>query len=412
MPKLLIVGRGVLPLMAALLAEKRGYEPVVLHEELPVMCSSILGGLPGLPLNYFLDNVGFPLEDPRFYHSLSPSMIFLGEKWQLLGVPELRSGFSDLERTRWMPGFPTFQESLIPELFSGMKQEMARFQFPPSFTTKMFAWWHRYRFRRHELGLKKLLSSHPSSLREWLLFLEALKPFLGLSADSRSSVYSVRSLVALLNGWTSAPNNPLLYREVHKVASKNLKKAIRVWEGSPFLVRMEGRRKGIFIESQGKGERFDLLLDLSSELEVPSGMDRWEWTVSESSIPDVWPLQFLIPERGGMPSVLFQGNLAEDKEILYRITVRSTGEGNSFQAPLQVLDPLLLKALPPSPLPQAMKRPDPILQYSKEVLKSGWRIREPYLMTMGPIQRLMDPTRLPFLSDDWIRQLFYVLKFR
>ncbi len=398
--------------MAALLAEKRGYEPVILHEEEPVMCPSLLGGLPGLPLNYFLDAAGFPLEDPRFYHSLSPSMVFLGERWQLLGVPELRSGFSELERVRWMPGFPAIQESLIPELFSGMKQEMSRFQFPPDFTTKLFSWWHRYRFRRHERGLRSLLASQPPPLEEWLSFLEAMKPFLGLFADSRNSVFSVRSLVALLNGWTSYPNEPLLYREVLKVVHKNLKKSVREWGGSPFTVRMEGRRKGVFIESQGKGERFDFLLDLSGENEVPLGIDRWEWRVPESLIPDVWPLQFLTPSRNGIPSVLFQGRSVGEKEIRYQVTVRRSGEEKKGGSPLMNLEPLLLRGIPRSAVLRELTPPDPILVYSDELPKNGWRIREPYLMTMGPIQRILDPTRLPFLTDDWIRQLFYVLKFR
>lgn len=412
MPKLLIAGRGALPLMVALVAEKRGYEPVVLYDEQPVFCPAILGGLPGLPLSYFFDTAGFPLEDPRLYHGISPSMIFLGDKWHLLGVREIRSAFSTLERFRWMPGFPTIQESLLSELFRGMKQEMSRFMSRPDFSTRLFSWWHRYRFRRHEMSLRKVLTANAASLDSWQPFLDALSPFLCLSPDSRNKILPVRFLVALLNGWTSSPNEAFLYSEVRRVAHQKLKKAVREWDGTPFTVRMEGRRKGIFIESRGKGEKFDFLLDLSGEPGTSSGLDRWEWTVSESHIPNVWPLQFLIPPKDGLPPVLYQGKVENEKRIRYQVTICRSEAMEEGKSPLSSLDSLLLGGVPGEAPLSVLKPADPILLYSQQLSKSGWRTRAPYLMTMGPIQRLLDPTLLPFLTDDWVRQLFYVLKFR
>ncbi|MHB8423273.1 MAG: hypothetical protein ACYC9S_08730 [Leptospirales bacterium] len=412
MPKLLIAGRGAIPLMAALLAEKRGYEPVVLLEEQPVVCSAILGGLPGLPLNYFFDTVGFPLGNSRFFHTISPSMIFLGETWQLLGVPEVRPGFSALEKTRWMSGFQAIQDSLLSELFRGMKQEMSRFMSPPDFWSGLFSWWHRYRFRRHEISLRNVLSANAPALLDWQPFLEALSPFLLLSTSSRNKVIPFRFLVALLNGWTSYPNDTFLYDEVLKVARQNLKKDVREWDHTPFTVRMEKRRKGVFIESNGKGELFDFLLDLSGGMEVSSEIERWEWTVPETVIPNVWPLELLIPSRNGVPPVLYQGRVDGERRIRYQVTVRRSESMEEWGSPLSSLDPLLLGGVPAEPPLCDLKPTGQMLLYSKDLPQNGWRMRAPYLVTMGPIQRMLDPTILPFLTDDWVRQLFYVLKFR
>lgn len=409
MAKVLIVGRGVLPLLVALLAEKQGYESVVVYEDLPLIPTALIGGLPGLPLSAFFDVTGFPLEDPRFFHPLSPAIVFLGKKWQLAGMPELRSGFSSMERSRWMPGFTEIQESLFPRIFGGMKNEMVRFFRRKGVAGYVETWWNNYLFRRNDRLLKKVLSSLPAELSEWEDFLEALGLFLGLSPEEKNPVYRIRALSCLLNAWTFYPEMDALSREVSKAAHKGLRHSARSWNGTPLVVVQDRKRRGIVLETEQGSEKFDRMLDLSSDLGGSRDPERWDWTVPSAWVPDVWPPQCLIPSVKGRPAILLQGRLRGDR-ICFAVSSSKQEEPTPLQEMRKSLDGLLLS----STGKDAPSQLEPVVVLEnmvqlEEQKAHAWRKRSPYLHTMGPCYKMMDPTRLPFMTDDWVRQLFYTL---
>ncbi len=409
MPKVLIVGRGVLPLLVAILAEKQGYESVVVYEDLPLIPAALVGGLPGLPLSSFFDATGFPLEDPRFFHPLSPAIVFLGKKWQLAGMPELRSGFSPMERFRWMNGFSEIQESLFPRIFGGMKNEMVRFFRRKGVSGRIETWWNNYLFRRNDRLLQNVLSSLPAELSEWKDFLDALGLFLGLSPEEANPVYRIRALACLLNAWTFYPEMDSLSREVSKAAHKGLHFSVRSWNRTPLVVSQDRKRRGIVLETEKGSETFDRMLDLTNDLGGERDPERWIWTVPSALVPDVWPLQCLVPSLKDQPAMLLQGRLRDDK-ICFVVSSCKKETATSLQKMRQALDSLLISGASGNEYsqPEPVSTPDSMVQL-EELKSHTWRKRSPYLHTRGPCYRLMDPTRLPFLTDDWVRQLFYTL---
>jgi hypothetical protein len=400
MPKVLIVGRGVLPLLVAILAEKQGYESVVVYEDLPLIPAALVGGLPGLPLNSFFDVTGFPLEDPRFFHPLSPAIVFLGKKWQLAGMPELRSGFSSMERS---------QESLFPRIFSGMKNEMVRFFRRKGVGGHIETWWNNYLFRRNDRLLEKVLSALPAELSEWKDFLDSLGLFLGLSPDESNPVYRIRALACLLNAWTFYPEMDSLSREVSKSVRKGLHFSVRSWNRTPLVVTQDRKRRGIVLETEKGSEIFDRMLDLTNDLGGGRDPERWIWTVPSALVPDVWPMQCLVPSLKDQPAILLQGRLRDDK-ICFAVSSCKKEKTTPLQKMQQSLDSLLISGSSGNECSQLEPVAIPDSMVHLEELKSHvWRKRSPYLHTRGPCYRLMDPTRLPFLTDDWVRQLFYTL---
>ncbi len=408
MPRILIVGRGVLPLMGALLAEKQGYETSVVYEDVPVAPASFLGGLPGLPLSSFFDTVGFPMQDPRFFRSLTPSILFMGKKWQLAGMPELRSGFSLQERDRWMPEFDRIQETLFPRLFDGMKNEMVRFFRRKGLSGFLETWWNGYLFRRQDRILKQYLSIFPDELSQWKDFLDTVGLFLGLSPDEENPVYKVRALTCLLTAWTCYPEADPLFREVQKAVHRQLPRTAIPWSRTPLLLRQDRKKKTIMLSLGKREDVYDRVLDLSGDLEEKRTLSGWEWTVPSKALPDAWPLQCLLPSAGkDKPAILLQGRQREE-EVSF--SVAASGPGGSWDVSdvRSILESLLVATRMESCRLVTREGPVPMIQL-EESKPSAWRKRSPYLHTRGTLFRMMDPTRLPFLTDDWIRQLFYTL---
>ncbi len=407
MPRILIVGRGVLPMLGALLAEKQGYETSVIYEDAPIAPASFLGGLPGLPLSSFFDTVGFPMQDPRFFRSLSPSILFMGKKWQLAGMPELRSGFTFPERSRWMPQFDRIQDTLFPRLFGGMKNEMVRFFRRKGLSGFLETWWNGYLFRRQDRLLKQYLSIFPDELLEWKDFLDTLGLFLGLSPEEKNPVYKVRALNCLLTAWTCYPEIHPLFREVQKSLHKQLPKTATVWDRKPLVLVQDRKKKKISVTSE-KGETlFDRILDLSGSLEEKRDYPGWEWEVPSKSIPDAWPLQCLLPPEGEKPAILLQGRQREDK-ISFSVLACARETQTEVSTVKSILSEKMCSVREDSLRLVAQEPPVPMIQI-EDAKPSPWRKRSPYLHTRGTFFRMMDPTRIPFLTDDWIRQLFYTL---
>ena len=407
MPRILIIGRGVLPLLGALLAEKQGYETSVIFEDAPVSPASFLGGLPGLPLSSFFDTVGFPMQDPRFFRTISPSILFLGKKWQLAGMPELRSGFSVLERSRWMPQFDRIQETLFPRLFDGMKNEMVRFFRRKGLSGFLETWWNGYLFRRQDRLLKQYLSIFPDELMEWKDFLDTLGFFLGLSPEEKNPVYKVRALTCLLTTWTCYPEIDPLFREAQKSVQRQSPISAIAWDGKPLLLLQDRKKRKISLTSEKGEDVFDRVLDLSGDLEEKRDLQRWEWTVPSKEIPDAWPLQCLLPHGKDQPAILLQGRQREEK-ISFSVLACGPGTPAGASVVCSRLSEKLFAFREDSCRLVAQEEPAPMVQI-EEAKPSHWRKRSPYLHTRGTLFRMMDPTRIPFLTDDWVRQLFYTL---
>ena len=394
-------------MLGALLAEKQGYETFVVYEDDPIAPASFLGGLPGLPLSSFFDTVGFPMQDPRFFRSLSPSILFMGKKWQLAGMPELRSGFSISERSRWMPQFDRIQETLFPRLFGGMKNEMVRFFRRKGLSGFLETWWNGYLFRRQDRLLQQYLSIFPDELLEWKDFLDTLGLFLGLSPEEKNPVYKVRALTCLLTAWTCYPEIQPLFREVQKSLQKQLPKTATVWDRRPLLLVQDRKKKKISVTS-AKGEAvFDRVLDLSGNLEEKRDYQRWEWLLPSKRIPDAWPLQCLLPSEKGKPAILLQGRQREEK---ISFSVLACGQKSQTEASdvSSILSEGMFAVRGDALQLVAQEEPAPMVQI-EDSKPSPWRKRSPYLHTRSTFFRMMDPTRIPFLTDDWIRQLFYTL---
>ncbi|AIA31760.1 hypothetical protein Y981_07115 [Leptospirillum ferriphilum YSK] len=395
-------------MLGALLAEKQGYETSVIYEDAPIAPASFLGGLPGLPLSSFFDTVGFPMQDPRFFRSLSPSILFMGKKWQLAGMPELRSGFTFPERSRWMPQFDRIQDTLFPRLFGGMKNEMVRFFRRKGLSGFLETWWNGYLFRRQDRLLKQYLSIFPDELLEWKDFLDTLGLFLGLSPEEKNPVYKVRALNCLLTAWTSYPEIHPLFREVQKSLHKQLPKTATVWDRKPLVLVQDRKKKKISVTSE-KGETlFDRILDLSGSLEEKRDYPGWEWEVLSKSIPDAWPLQCLLPPEGEKPAILLQGRQREDK-ISFSVLACARETQTEVSTVKSILSEKMCSVREDSLRLVAQEPPVPMIQIEDAKPPSPWRKRSPYLHTRGTFFRMMDPTRIPFLTDDWIRQLFYTL---
>lgn len=405
MQKVLILGRGALPLLAGIFAEKRGYEAIVVYEEEVPRFPAILGGLPGLPLNYFFDHVGFPLEDPRFFHATSPSLLFFGEKWQLLGVPELRSGFSEQERDRWMPGFVSLQETLLPDIFGVLKKEFATSIVPGNLFRNWFSWWTDRRSDRKESRTAKKAFQRVPEVGYWSEFLDALSPYLGL--DSRDeSVPLLRALVSCLNAWVNIPEADILHREAQKSASKGLKGSIRAWDGTPVSLEFEKRRKSLSVSFGGTTETVDRIVDLSGTLDRSLNLALWEWSIPEGRLSNVWPLQFLIPgSLGKSGSGLFQGR-SRDGQIRFFAILHGPDGGEHVGSPRELLDPLVLGEEPLPGTPKLHHEPRPMIDYTGIGPGPTWKVHSSYQSSSGPVRRLLDPTRLPYLTEDWMRLLY------
>ncbi len=405
MQNILIIGRGGLPLLMAIFAEKRGYHPIVIYEDDSSRYPAILGGLPGLPLNHFFDYVGFPLEDPRFFRAISPSLLFFGESWRLLGVPELRSGFSELERDRWMPGFVSLQEILLPEIFGVLKKEFALSATSRNFFQKWLSWWQYRRFdRKEESAAQKVLQRIPE-VKIWNEFLRSLSPYLGLSSHEEA-VPLLRALVSCLNGWLNIPEPEILHREVQKTALKVLKHSVREWDGAPVVPEFDRKKRTVSISLNGKTEVFDRTIDLSGTLDRVLDLSSWAWTIPEDRLSNGWPLQFLIPDSlGEGTSGIFQG-LSREGQIRFSAFLHTTDGKKTARTPRDLLDSLVLGEENIPEVPRLVPEPRQMIDYGGLPAGHSWRIRSSYQMTSGPIRRFLDPTRLPYLTEDWMRLLY------
>lgn len=405
MQKILILGRGRIPLLVAVFAEKRGYQPIVVYEDGSSRFPAIIGGLPGLPLNHFFDCVGFPLEDPRFFRAISPALLFFGENWQLLGVPELRSGFSEQERDRWMPGFVSLQEILLPEIFGVLKKEFALSTVSRNFFQRWLSGWQYRRFdRKEERAARKVLQRIPE-VKVWNEFLQSISPYLGLSSLEESGPL-LRALVSCLNGWMSIPEPEILHREVQKTALKALKNSIREWDGMPIVPELDRKKRTLSISLNGKTEIVDRMIDLSGILDRTLDLSSWEWTIPEDRLSNGWPLQFLIPDSlGEGTSGIFQG-LSREGQIRFSVILHGTDGKMQSITPRELLDPLVLGEGNIPGLPCLIPEPRRMVDYGGLPAGHSWRIRSSYQMISGPIHRFLDPTRLPYLTEDWMRLLY------
>lgn len=167
------------------------------------------------------------------------------------------------------------------------------------------------------------------------------------------------------------------------------------------------KKKKISVSSE-KGETlFDRILDLSGSLEEKRDYPGWEWEVPSKSIPDAWPLQCLLPPEGEKPAILLQGRQREDK-ISFSVLACARETQTEVSTVKSILSEKMCSVREDSLRLVAQAPPVPMIQI-EDAKPSPWRKRSPYLHTRGTFFRMMDPTRIPFLTDDWIRQLFYTL---
>jgi hypothetical protein len=198
-----------------------------------------------------------------------------------------------------------------------------------------------------------------------------------------------------------------LFREVQKSLQKQLPKTGTVWDGKPLLLVQDRKKKKISVTSE-KGEAvFDRILDLSGNLEEKRDYQKWEWVVPSKKLPDAWPLQCLLPSEREKPAILLQGRQREEK---ISFSVLACGGETQTDASIvrSILSEKMFSVREDSLQLEVKESPLPMIQV-EDAKPSPWRKRSPYLHTRGTFFRMMDPTRIPFLTDDWIRQLFYTL---
>ncbi len=394
-PKLLIVGRGPVAILAARLAMVRGYEPTLLVDSSPDWPTLFLGGREGV-VSLLEEQSGCHLgaEEASTDPAL-PLLLYMGDVHRLVGC-RLTVPASPEEEGRFFPDLSTLQTSLSPELDRGILLSIRKTSFRASLGQRLFDWFLEPEREKETLArsYRKVVAQ---ILPHWKTILEDVAPFAGLAERRPEDPERFRLLSnftegrgRILSGFPGPAESVVDLPGVEVMAAG----------AEPVVLEWKKRGRSVTIEGQ-KDRYFDKVLSLTAAPSLPL-LDAMCDIDSEKLSP-LWPGCVLLKSDQGEPSFLtFPSAEGAGGKRVVRISAPRTGEGDMRAVMTQWVDRWNAESLFPFLRPESL-----ILREIRPlvVFPSGTdpfpREVTPLLSVEGHYAEMVDPTRIPVVSEDF-----------
>ncbi len=394
MSRMLIAGRGWLSLCVALLANARGHDCFVIYEGDSSLIR-LAGGRGREAISRWLLPAG--LSDPdSVFDRQAPSLLYVGERWELLGLSPLAPRMHGEERDRFFHGIhpdtdPVFQKIRedLARSFLDAESYQSILGGVTSSLSGLFSSVGRMMLERR--ALRDSLSPFP-----WASLLADLRSVSGLSEKVPLAVF--RILTDLSSGNFFRVDERLLMQKMVSFCDRQPGIRLRRGEGHPVSVRQDGRSRFVLEES---GEVFDRVVDLCSREKDSSG-GRYSLSIPRSHIPDCWPGTLLLPNTKSHPSMIWQ--ISEETETMVTGMLDGYSEESCPGHPFQEI---VLSATDDLPLPVPFQ-----FSESPIVVQAKTNVFHPsgaYGKRSGGLSCLSDTLRLPFIGDDWFLSLYQAI---
>jgi hypothetical protein len=391
MANMLIAGRGWPGVAAAILARSRGHEVRLIYDDSPSV-GTILGGLSGAPLSGWFSKLGFSFADDLFQR-VTPSLLFMGERWDLLGVFDLLEKACDVERKRFAHGLSIPDDPVFEQIRKHLSESFARVEGAHSFSGKMLEWFLSPFFFSKQALLKQKVRKKNQSHSLWDPLFLAIERALGFS--EKDCLVVRRIFLDLFLGQLHQFNESLLFGNLLSKASSlgvRLEKA----GSDPVCIRNESGRRFLDLKTN---ERFGRFLDLSSSVS-PVQSKRLVGEIPCSSYPDLWPANLLI--HGENSSIFLEARQKSTDCLLANVHYYGSAESVCAQ-----LSELFLQDFTKLIRSEDGEHPAPMILLSGDV--PHFSQPGPYSFHEGNLFLLKDPSSLPFLGEEWVFSLYQAI---
>lgn len=388
MAKMLIAARGWPGLAAAITAYRRGYDCRLIYEDAP-STGRLLGD--SGPLSSWLSGMGISFEDSFFQKNI-PSLLYTGERWELLGIYNVLTEAHLAEKNRFYHDLKPIDTPLFQKVRNDLSQSFERAEHYHSFAGKTLGWFRSPVRKAKRLLLKHKVLKNIHSIFDWEPLFFALESAMGFSEKDCLTVQ--RIVLSLFLGQLHHVNEAALFE---KLLSDATRLGIRVEKAgsAPIEIQKEGGRG--FIDSQ-TNERFDRVLDLSSSCH-PRGGERMEIRIPCLLYPELWPDMILIPGGGSQKPFFLEVLDKQEQDLVAK--VHFSGPSESVLSKLSDLFHSEPGEMVVGKIPEDAR---PIL--SLEGRSPHFRRSGPYAFRDGTFSLLTDPSMLPFFGEDWVVSLY------
>ncbi|MHB1565003.1 MAG: hypothetical protein ACYCXP_13130 [Leptospirillum sp.] len=395
MASMLIAGRGWPGLAAAIMARSRGYECHLLYDE-STSAGALLGGLSGAPLKSWLSLLDLSPDDDLFLKEL-PSLLYVGKRWELLGVLKYLGKAHEAEQNRFLHGLSLPDHPIFVKIRTDLSESFERAKRYHSLPGKL-ADWLTYPLLLSKRAFLKRKVRKKSHFPVWEPLFLSLERALGLSAKDCLSVQ--RIFLDLFEGNLYLFNEQLLRERLFLMAD-NLGIRLEKSGRDPVEIRNEGRRGFLDLKT---GKRFDRFLDLSSSVK-PFGTEKRALEIPRSLYPDLWPGTLLIDGDETLQSLFLVLTKKTDDHLMARL--HFSGSSETASSRLSDLFPSLFFEIPPEEFSETTVPMVVLSGQSAPLSASG-----PYSLAAGNLSLLRDPASLPFLDEEWVLSLYEAIPLR
>ena len=388
MAKILIAARGWPGLAAAITAHRRGYDCRLRYEDTPSL-GRLLGD--SGPLSTWLSGMGISFGDSFFQKNI-PSLLYMGGRWELLGIYNVLSQAHFAEKNRFYHDFKPLETPLFQKIRNDLSQSFERAENYHSFAGKTLDWIRSPATEAKRLFLKHKVLKNIHSSFDWEPLFFAIESAMGFS--EKDSLTVQRIFLSLFLGQLHRVNETALFQKLLMDAT-NLGIRVEKSGASPLEIQREGGRG--FIDPQTH-ERFDRVLDLSSSCHPRVG-ERIEIRIPRSLYPELWPDMILIPGGDAQNPFLLEILDKQEQDLVARVYF--SGPSESVLSKLSDLFHSEPGEIAAGKIPENVS---PILSLGGA--SSRFRRSGPYAFRDGTLYLLKDPSTLPFWSEDWVVSLY------
>jgi len=390
MANMLLAGRGWPGLAAAIMAQSRGYECRLIYDESPSV-GTLLGGLSGAPVAGWFSELGLSFSDDLFQR-VAPSLLFVGERWELLGISDILGKAPEAEQKRFAHGLSILEDPIFEQIRKDLSESFDRAERYHSLSQKVadFLFYPVMFSKRALLKQKVQKKSHSRSLWEPLFL--SIESALGFS--EKDCLVVQRIFMDFFLGQLYLLNEAALFQ---KLLSKAANVGIRLEKAGSDPVEVRSERGRSFVDLK-TDERFERFLDLSSSVR-PVQSKRLVGEIPCSLYPDLWPSMLLIAGENSTESIFLEARKENADHLVAR--VHYSGSSGSV---LTRLSELFFQGLEEMQPMEDRGHPEAMVLLSGD--SPHFRQSGPYSLREGNLFLLRDPSSLPFLLEEWVLSLY------